>query len=340
MHTLTRTAGLLVCLALALPAQAEEPSEEEKAEAKDLFAEGVALFKEGQHAQALASFRKSYKIRPHWRLHLNIGLCYKELSMFTKARAEFDAFILEGTGELDAASLKLVNAELKKLESIIAVLDIEILTKEATVELDGKDVGDMALEGPVEVDPGSHVLKATLEGEVFYREEFLVSKGERRSFEISIEEPEEEIEPAPDEPAPEAKAKKKKTRPKKSPAVWVMGALTLALTATAITTGGLAVKKHGELEDLDSATEELYATEGYSDAAHQDYLDRRKPIYDSGKALGYATTVFIIAAGAALASTIVVGVLTRRKTQEQDPSLAISPVLLESGGMLVVAGSF
>ncbi|MBW2262019.1 MAG: hypothetical protein JRG91_08615 [Deltaproteobacteria bacterium] len=344
MHALTRTAIWLVCLTLALPALAQEAGEEEKAEAKELFAEGVELYKDGHHAQALESFGESFEIRPHWRLHLNIGLCYMQMSMYTRARAEFDAFITKGEGELDAAALKLVNAELEKLGGIIAVLDIEILVEDALVELDGSDVGEKALGGPVEVDPGFHVLKAALEGEVFFREEFLVSKGERRTFEIALEEPEEIVVVPPPEPEKKKpkKKKKKKSGSKKSPAVWVMSALTIALTATAVTTGALAVKKHGDVADLDDQAMDLFESGGLTEDTKEDYLSKRKTAQDSGKALGYATTVFIVAAAASLAATIAVGVVTRStgKSGGKERSVALSPVPLDDGGMLVVTGSF
>ncbi len=335
MHALTRMAGTLLCLTLALPVQAQEIGEEEKAQAKALFDEGVELYKEGQHAQALESFQKSFEIRPHWRLHLNIGLCYKEMSMYTRARTEFDAFITEGKGELDAAALKLVNAELENLDGIIAVLDIESRVEGALVELDGSNVGEEALEGPLEVDPGFHVLKATLEGKVFFREEFLVSKGEHRTFEIAIEEPEETIEAPP----PEPEKKKKTSGSKKSPAVWVMSALTIALAATAVATGIVALKKHGDVADLDSQATDLFESGGLTEDAKNDYLSKRASATDSGKAAGYATTVFIAAAGASLAATIAVGVVTRSGKGEKS-SVALAPVPLEDGGMLVVSGSF
>jgi tetratricopeptide (TPR) repeat protein len=321
---LTRIAGVLACLTLALPARAQE----ETSEAKELFDKGVKLYKEGQHAEALEKFQQSYEIRPHWRLHLNIGLCYMEMSMYTRARAEFDTFIKKGADELDEDALELVNAELAKLDEIVAILYIETLVEDALIELDGTEIA----AGSIEVDPGFHVLKASRDGDVFFKEEFLLSKADRRAFTIGTL-PEEEGEEVEAPPVEEKKGKKT------SPAVWVMSALTVALTATAVATGAVAVKKHGDVEQLDSQATDLFESGGLTEEAKQDYLSKRADAVETGKALGYATTAFIAAAGASLAATIVVAAVTRSGKKEKKP-VALSPVPLESGGMLVVSGSF
>jgi len=193
-----------ICAALATSlllastgAWAQEPSKKDVAEAKSLFKEGIGLYKNGKHAQALEKFRSSYELRPHWKLHLNIGLCYKELAMYTAAKTEFAAFIEEGGGKVNADEKKQVLMELENLEKIIAVLDIDAGPTGAEIQLDGKSQGLAPLDDPIEVDPGSHVLEVSLEGHYPYREEFLVSKGEQKSVQVTLEKEPEEV---PDEP--------------------------------------------------------------------------------------------------------------------------------------------
>jgi tetratricopeptide (TPR) repeat protein len=79
-------------------------SEDDKKKAKKLFSEGVSYFGAGKHAQALEAFQKSYKLRPHWAIRYNLGLCYKELGMYTKAKEEFLDFLEEGGKEVKAAT--------------------------------------------------------------------------------------------------------------------------------------------------------------------------------------------------------------------------------------------
>lgn len=318
----------LAAVLAAAPAGAQD--EVAVAKAKVLFIEGVDLFKDGKHAQALEKFEASYALRPHWRLHLNIGLCFMELSMYTKAKAAFDAFVTEGRDEIQKSERKQVEAELAKLKGIIAVLEIRIVTAGAVVELDGKNVVEVAAAGPIDVDPGAHVIKAFLEGHEPYREEFLVSKAERRSFEINLVPLQQE---GPAEPVKSGPSKGGKA------AFWVMGGLTLALAAGAVATGVLALQQHDEVTALDGETDDLFESGGYSDAAYEAYLDERRPMADRGKTLGYVTTALMAASGAALVGTVVAGVLSR-PFSKQERVLQVAPVPVEHGGLLVVAGSF
>jgi hypothetical protein len=345
---------ILTALAVSLSIMAApvygQVSAEDKAKAKELFSKGVGLYKKGKHAQALENFKQSFKLRPHWRLHLNIGLCYKELSMYTEAKAEFEAFVKGGKDKLDEASKETVSAELEELKGIIAVLEIEVANHGATVKLDGKQVGTSPLLDDVEVNPGSHVIDVVMDGHKPHHEEFLLSKGEKKQFSITLEVlPQEE--PVPVGPEPE----EKKTRHKAAPAFWALGGLTVALAGGATAMGVLTIKKKGELDDLDKAQRDLYP-DGYTPAVHDDYLDERKEVQDSGKLFGILTTAFMAGAGAALVATVVVGVVTHPfapKEQQPEPeeapvetaepgvALQIAPLPLpEGGGMVVVGGTF
>ncbi|MBW2260391.1 MAG: PEGA domain-containing protein [Deltaproteobacteria bacterium] len=349
---------ILAALAIALSiaaygayASAQEVSDADKAKAKELFIAGVKLFKKDQHAQALEKFQASYELRPHWRLHLNIGLCFKELSMYTKAKAEFDSFLQKGADKMDDAALEQVFSELEKLKEIIAVLSIDVLTPGATVKLDGKEVGTSPILGPIEVNPGSHVLEVLMEGHEPYRVEFLLSKGEQKDFTMTLEALPEEKPVTPVGPFPEDE--KKKTRGKAAPAFWAMGGLTLALAGGATAMGILTIKKKQELDDLDESTQDSYPG-GYTPAGHSDYLDERKEIQDDGKLFGILTTSLMAAAGAALVATVVAGVIThpfapREGQPEGEPppetatpgvALQIAPVPINDGAMLMVGGTF
>ena len=358
-------AGLAIALSVAAygaHASAQEVSDADKAKAKELFVAGVKLFKKGQHAQALEKFKSSYELRPHWRLHLNIGLCFKELSMYTEAKEQFDEFLQKGAEKMDDASLEQVFAELEELKGIIAVLSIDVINPGATVKLDGKEVGTSPILGPVEVNPGSHVLEVEMEGHHSYREEFLLSKGEQKDFAVTLEEKPEEKTVTPVDPAP-GEGEKKKTRGKAAPAFWAMGGLTLALAGGATAMGVLTLKKKQELDDLDQSTEDSYSYPGgYTEQGYEDYLDERKKIQDDGKLFGILTTSLMAAAGAALVATVVTGIVTHPfAPKEQQPegesdaepppeavpaeatpevALQVAPVPLPDGAMIVLGGTF
>jgi hypothetical protein len=357
-------AAIVLALPLALlaaPCSAQETSDAKKDEAKALFKQGVGFYKEAKYAQALDKFQKTYDTWPHWRFHLNIGLCYKELSMYLEAKKELSLFLEEGAAQSEedeanyfAAKKSLVEAALDDLDTIIAVLDVQVMPQGATVKVDGKIVGTSPLDEPVETNPGPHVLEVVAKGYETYREEFFVTEGQQKSFGIELiplpQQPEVPLVPDQEQPEPEGP-----TRHVAAPLFWVMGGLTVALAAGAAATGALTVMDHQEMSDLDDEAERARAGElGWSESDWDDYYDDRQAVVDRGKLLGPLTTGLMIAAGAALVGTIVTGVLLHPfappgesadspEGDDDGPPVAlhVAPVLLpQQGSMLVVGGTF
>jgi hypothetical protein len=268
-----------------------------------------------------------------------MGLCYKELNMFAEARAEFDAFLDKGKDELKPKEIKQVEAEIADLGSITATIVFQIDTPGVTVEVDGENVTEEASGFGVEVDPGKHVVRATAEGYEPFKDKVLVSKGGSTKVVIDLAPLADTPEPLPVEPPPPAPAKKK------SPAAfWVMAGLTLAIGAGAAVTGGLALSKKNEVVDLDRDTEDAFDSEGYTDEAYDDYRDERGKLLSDGQTLGTLTTVLMAGAGAALLATVIAGVVTKPFAKDEQPasdvSINVAPVVLDSGGLLLLSGSF
>ena len=65
------------------------------AEAKALFEEGKAAFKEADYRLALRAFRKSYDLSGRGELHYNIGLAADRLRLDDEALAAFEAYLTE-----------------------------------------------------------------------------------------------------------------------------------------------------------------------------------------------------------------------------------------------------
>lgn len=349
-------------LMLARTAGAQEASDEKK-KAKTYFKEGVGFYKDGKYAQALDKFKKTYETWPHWRFHLNIGLCYKELSMFMEAKQELSKFVQKGSEHSDEgesgyfqSKKALVEAALQELDSIIAVLAVQVMPEGASIKMDGKMVGTSPMMEPLDVNPGPHVLEVVADGFHSYREEFFVTEGQEKRFEISLEpKPVKLPEPEPEKPEePEGK-----TRHKASPVFWVMGSLTLALAVGAAATGALTIMADQDIKSIDSDARKAVAGEiTWSQSDWDDYYSDRQDIADRGKLMGPITTGLMIGAGVALVGTIVTAIVLHPfapKAESQDApedagpepvedapvALTFAPVPLpQGGGMLVLGGLF
>ena len=293
-------------------------TEKEKAEAKKFFKEGVIYFEGEKHAQALESFKKSYKLRPLWAIRFNLGLCYKELGMYTRAKHEFHLFLEEGGSQVKSSMKKQVEQELAQLAGTIAVMKIELNVKGAQISMDGKSIGKSPIDRKVEIDPGLHILSITKSGYEPLEEEFILSKGERKSFKLALTSIEGEEKVIPEDKVKKKKKKKKKDKEKagkkkksKIKPGWAfptfVATVVLAVAGAGVGSAmlGLASGKNGELEDLDNKCIDDNCTATPGSPAEMDYLSKRSDITDSGKLYVNLMYAFYAVAGAAVVGVIV-----------------------------------
>jgi tetratricopeptide (TPR) repeat protein len=360
--------GLLLAALLAPSygfGQDENIDSKDKAKAKKLFKEGVSYFESGKHAQALEAFQKSYKLRPHWAIRFNLGLCYKELGMYTKAKSEFLGFLEEGGTDVNQATEAEVEKELAILSQIIAVIEIDINIDESEIWMDGKAFAKSPLDDKLELDPGSHLLTISKDGYETYEEEFILSKGERKSFKISLLPTKTPpVEGAGDEKDKKKKDKKKvveeeeeegtgggtgdETARKGKKKAWALPvfAATLSLAVASAAAGSamvaMAYKKKGELDDLNQKWEPQIFSGECKDACYASYMKKHTSITDDGKLFATLMIVFYGLAGAAAVGTVVSVVVghpfAKSGVEKKGASFGILPG--RNGGTLVLDWSF
>src|SRR6185437_8269134 len=79
----------LAVLAAARPAAAQPAPDPTIEEAREAFRVGSALAKQAAWTDALASFERSAKLKPHAVTTYNIAFCERALGHFTRARHAF-----------------------------------------------------------------------------------------------------------------------------------------------------------------------------------------------------------------------------------------------------------
>lgn len=128
------------------------------------YSAGVALFKDGDNAGAMARFEEAYKLSRDHRLLWNVALCQRNLRRYvalldTMRRLEQDA------GEQLSAEERQDIADLRKTAAAF-VSEIEIAANEpgATVLVDGAAVGTTPLAKPVAVDLGERKVEVRKAG--------------------------------------------------------------------------------------------------------------------------------------------------------------------------------
>jgi hypothetical protein len=239
--SIARSAGaLLLVIATARLARADEPTGSGKALAQSLFEDGRRLMDAGRFAEACPRFADSERLDPGGGTVLNLALCYEKLGKLTLAYGTYgDALsraISEHRGEREAFArehLGLVAARMPKL-----TLRVSEATPGLEVRVDGAVVPPSAWGAATPVDPGLRSVEATAPGYARYWALVTIGEGEARELAVVLTREHADVTPAPAPPAPP------RVELRRSPAFYVTGALSLAAVAASVVTGIVAWSAH------------------------------------------------------------------------------------------------
>ena len=181
----------LVCvlgaLAAVRPAAAQPASDATIAEAREAFRVGSALAKQAEWVDALASFERSAKLKPHAVTTYNIAFCERALGHFTRARRAFQRALAAPEKELPPELSTEELGYLAEIDQRVARVTVDLARPGAALAVDGRPLeitgGSPAHPeltagtrepGPPEpvraasfdmlVDPGTHVVVLTTPG--------------------------------------------------------------------------------------------------------------------------------------------------------------------------------
>jgi hypothetical protein len=298
-----RWAALLVlCLAAPRPAAAQERSASDFAQARELFNRGLDRRDAGDLAGALEALRAAHALGGTPITGLELGRTYVAMGKLVEARET-----LLGIGRLpvqlqetarstsareDAARLaQELRARIPSLTVTVAGPVADVLT----VDVDGVALPMEALGTARQVDPGSHAIVVTTVTGERVTASVDVAEGEARRAEVALP-PAPPAPPAPvpaaePAPAPLARETPPVERPHgPGPAPFVGFAVAGAGVAVGTVTGLLAMQKASSLKQACPA--ETNCPPGLQDDL------------STGRALGTASTVAFIAAGAGAAAGV------------------------------------
>jgi tetratricopeptide (TPR) repeat protein len=188
---------LSTALAFALPAvaYADEPVPAAIERAASRFTEGERAFERGDFVRAAGEFEAAYRENPHPTALWNAAFSWERAGERVKAANLYHRFLAEAPSETqnrDRATAAL--SELKK-----TLGRIEIVAPEAeTAEIDQRDLGQGRV---VFVDPGAHLVTATIAGDRISAE-VAVDAGQTRSVVLAAKRVAKPDAPAAKKPPP------------------------------------------------------------------------------------------------------------------------------------------
>jgi hypothetical protein len=158
--------SIVLGVAAGRPTEAAAPPEPAgaiKAEARQRFDRGLKLFESGDHAAALAEFKRAYELIPNPVVMYNVGLVYASMNRPVDAADALDLALASGGAALSADQRR--HAQATRDEQATHIGQVAITTDPAaTIAIDGVDVGTTPLAAPLRIPSGRHTLAARATG--------------------------------------------------------------------------------------------------------------------------------------------------------------------------------
>jgi hypothetical protein len=155
----------LMLAALALPlepvAMAQQPPSEE---ARARFKRGTDLFAEHDYRAALIEFERAYQLAPNWKVLFNIGQVQYLLQDYAGALVSFERYLREGGPNVPSDRRQTVRADVEKLKTRVAYVEVAVNEPGAEVLVDDVIKGTTPLAEPLVVSAGRRKLTVSKQG--------------------------------------------------------------------------------------------------------------------------------------------------------------------------------
>lgn len=227
-----------LCIALAAPMSAVFAQDS----AGEHFERGVKFSDDLDYVAAMVEFKKAYALDPRYPVLYNIGQTANELKDYANALGSYERYIAEGGTEIDAERRAKVEGLIKELKAKVATIKLEINIVGAAIAVDDVAVGVSPLLDPVRMNAGRRKISITKGGYEPLNRVVEVAGTEEKtmSFELVSLTGSGGGGGGGPTPTPEVEH---------TPWPWVGLSATVAFGIGTGVMGGLALSKHGELED-------------------------------------------------------------------------------------------
>ena len=144
-----------LCVAVLVACASWSAIAGDKEEAKQLFDAGLKLMHLDDFAGASANFERSVALYPTQNSLFNLANCYKALQRYGDALAVIERLKRDFAGKLKPEIKEAVEREQQDIQSLVARLTLRTVPADATIKIDGKDVGQGPTLGPLLLGPVS-----------------------------------------------------------------------------------------------------------------------------------------------------------------------------------------
>lgn len=212
---------------------------------------GVELSKQKNYRAALIEFQRAYAVAPNYRILFNLGQTSLELQDYAAAQQAFEQYLAEGGSEVPSDKRAVAESSLQKLKQWIAHVTVSVNVSGAEILVDDVVVGTSPLAKPLLVSAGRRRISAVKSGAPPVFRALDVAGGDTLEVKLEI------VDTSAPRPALTTSASASTPvappppppPPPRNDALWYGVAITSGLTLGAVTTGLLALRERGQLND-------------------------------------------------------------------------------------------
>jgi tetratricopeptide (TPR) repeat protein len=157
-------------------------------EARQHFADGLKLYKDGDFDAALVQFERAYTIKPNYKVLYNIAQTYFQLREYVEARDDMARYLKEGGSAIDPERQAAASKDLADLEKRVAKVTLTVNVVGATVLVDGKKVGTTPLREPISVSEGQRTISVETPNRGARERLVRLAGGEQQTLSLTFEE--------------------------------------------------------------------------------------------------------------------------------------------------------
>jgi hypothetical protein len=341
----------LLCLILAAPAGAAEPTAAEIAVARRLYAEAVQLEEAGKWAEAEKKLREAIAIKETPGLRFHVAVAQEKQGKLVEALVDYDRaheMIERGSRAPDVEQL--LGPARESVRGRIPALTVNAppTVRDAALSIDDKQVAQTLFGQPIPLNPGRHTVRVEAPGHDAFETELTLAESEKKTLEPELAPNDApaagggsmdatttaDVGAGADEPATGGSSTKT--------IVLIGGA---AFTVVALATGiGFTVYKGRRQEEVDQAQAVVDGDQANpgkcpsSNSATQDACDALPDLIDQRDQASTFATVGFIAAGVGAVATVATYFLWNPEPERSTARFGVAPI--PGGAALGVSGSF
>jgi len=166
-----------------------EPSPADKSLATSLFKEGRALVDQGRFAEGCRKLEESQRLDPGGGTLLNLALCHEKEGRTATAWAEFTEALGIAKHDDRPQRAEFARTHIAQLEPTLSRLVIQVPhgadAPDLEIKRDGSAIGRAAWGSAMPVDPGEHVVEASAQGKLTWKETVTLGpKGDSKTITV------------------------------------------------------------------------------------------------------------------------------------------------------------